>query len=56
MTVNERLYVARLFDAFYAVIEQTNGLELRRICKKVHLSEENIEVFVRERINNQSWL
>jgi len=52
MTVNERLYVAGLFDAFYAAIEQKNGLELRRICKKVHLSEEDIEVLVREHINN----
>ncbi|HMT06777.1 MAG TPA: hypothetical protein PKA82_02155 [Pyrinomonadaceae bacterium] len=53
MTVNERLYVAGLFDAFYLAAAQKDEDRLRTICKKVHLSDQNIEVLVKNHIHNE---
>jgi hypothetical protein len=51
MTVNERLYVAGLLDAFEDAIAQQNENELRSISEEVHLSPENIEILVEKYIN-----
>jgi hypothetical protein len=51
MTVNERLYVAGLLNAFDDAIAQQDENELRRISEKVHLSRENIEILVEKYIN-----
>ena len=52
MTVNERLYIAGLLNAYEDAIEQRNEGELRHISKKIHLSPENIEVLIEKYINN----
>lgn len=42
MTVNERLYAAKLFDKFYKAVEEKNVEEVVSMLKKVELTEESI--------------
>lgn len=43
MTVNERLYVSRLIDRFYAAVKEKGIDAAISILKEVDLSEENIK-------------
>lgn len=42
MTVNERLYVARLFDKFYKAVKEKDVEKATAILKKVELTEASI--------------
>ena len=42
MTVNERLYVSGLIDAFYEAVARRDAEEARRILEEVELTEESI--------------
>ena len=52
MTVNERLYVAGLLDAFDDAIVHKNEIALRLICEKEHLSSANIDVLIEKYLYN----
>lgn len=43
MTVNERLYVSGLMDAFDEAVEKKNTEKVRAILEKVELAEESIK-------------
>jgi hypothetical protein len=43
MTVNERLYVSGLMDAFDKAVEEKNVDRVRSILEKVELTEESIK-------------
>ena len=43
MTVNERLYVGGLMDAFDEAVEEKNVDRIRIILKKIELTEESIQ-------------
>jgi hypothetical protein len=53
MTVNERLYVAGLFDDFYRAASEQDEQELRRICERVHLGRGNTDVLVKKYISDK---
>ena len=42
MTVNERLYTAKLFDRFYKAVDENNLAETILILKKVDLTEQTM--------------
>jgi hypothetical protein len=48
MTVNERLYVSGLLDAFEKAVSEKNTIEAVRILKEVELTEENIEPILKK--------
>ena len=48
MTVNERLYVSGLMDAFDAAVEEKNSEKVRAILEKVELTELNIDRILKQ--------
>ncbi|HEX8887857.1 MAG TPA: hypothetical protein VF779_01690 [Pyrinomonadaceae bacterium] len=48
MTVNERLYVAGLFDEFDKAVAQRDVAELERILGSLYLGSENIKAIIKQ--------
>lgn len=51
MTVNERLYLSGLLDAFDKASAQGNKVELKTILEKVYLSPEAIEAIIEQELS-----
>lgn len=48
MTVNERLYFAGLYDAFYEAINEKNVAKVIEILEKIGLTEQGIVPILRQ--------
>lgn len=46
MTVNERLFVSGLFDAFYKAVKEKNQQLARDILAQLDIGDENIEAII----------
>lgn len=56
MTVNERLYVSGLTDAFDKAVENKNTEEVISIPKKVELDDTNIDDILKQFKLRDEWL
>ncbi len=51
MTVNERLFVANQFDAFYEAARRKDAAKMRLILEQIYLTREDVENIIKDFLN-----